>query len=442
MELKWHTEQRKVNDLIAYDKNPRFLTPEQEIDLTNSLKKFDLVEIPAIDLDNTLIAGHQRTTIMYKLGRGDELIDVRVPNRKLTEAEFKEYNIRSNANTGSWDVQLLATEFDVPDLTDWGLDISKMKGFVTEGVDEEKEIPELPELPVVKRGDIFQLGNHTIMCGDAKSSEDIEKLMSGRLAQMVFTDPPYNVRISGLGSKTVFDKKIGKNRKATNGISQIHREFKEASGEMTVVEFTDFLTAICKNLFEFSIDGSIHYICMDWKHINELLTGANNGGLILKQLCVWNKDNGGMGTFYRSKHELIFVFKHGNAKHINNFELGQNGRYRTNVWDYPIVTSFANKDRAESKLHPTVKPLELVSDAIFDCSNRGGLVLDLFLGNGTTLLSSEKTGRICYGTELDEGYCEVIIKRFHNYMVKQDKQTLFRHLNGDLVIEDILKTKA
>jgi hypothetical protein len=162
--LVWHTEKRKVSDLIAFDKNPRFMTPEQELDLTASLNKFSLVEIPAIDLDNTLLAGHQRTTILLKLGRGDEEIDVRVPNRKLTEEEFKEYNIRSNANTGSWNVDMLSTAFDAPSLEEWGLDVTKMKGFVTEGgVDEEKEIPETPKIPIVKRGDIFQLGVHTIM---------------------------------------------------------------------------------------------------------------------------------------------------------------------------------------------------------------------------------------------------------------------------------------
>lgn len=408
------------------------MTPEQELALTASLKKFSLVEIPAIDTDNVLIAGHQRITIMMKLGRGDEEIDVRVFNRKLTDEEFKEYNIRSNANTGSWNVNILAAEFDAPLLEDWGLDVSKMKGFPTEGgVNEENEIPEPPINPVVKRGDIFLLGNHRIMCGDAKSREDITQLMAESKAQMVFIDPPYNVKVNSIVN-------LGKTK---------HREFKEASGEMTVVEFTDFLTTISKNIFEFSIDGSIHYICMDWKHINEVLSGSHQGGLLLKQLCVWVKDNGGMGTFYRSKHELIFVFKKGTAKHINNFELGQSGRYRTNVWEYAGANTFATREKdskgkaigaGDLEMHPTVKPLDMVADAILDCSNRAGLILDLFIGSGTTLIASEKTGRICHAMEMDEAYCEVTIKRYHNYMKQQGKETLFTHLNGDLTIADIL----
>jgi DNA modification methylase len=261
----------------------------------------------------------------------------------------------------------------------------------------------------------------------------VAKVMNGRMAQMVFTDPPYNVKVDSIVN-------LGKTQ---------HREFKEASGEMSVIEFTDFLTAICINLFKFSLEGSIHYICMDWKHIGELLTGANNGGLLLKQLCVWVKDNGGMGTFYRSKHELVFVFKKGTTKHINNFELGQNGRYRTNVWEYAGANTFTNRaktvngkitDVGDLKWHPTVKHLDMVADAVLDCSNRNGLILDLFLGSGTTVIAAEKTGRICSGLELDEGYCEVIIKRFHNYMEQQGKPTAFLHLNGDLSLNDILGT--
>jgi DNA modification methylase len=187
---------------------------------------------------------------------------------------------------------------------------------------------------------------------------------------------------------------------------------------------------------------------MDWKHIGELLAASKRQNYQLKQLCVWSKDNGGMGTFYRSKHELIFVFKCGSGKHINNFELGQNGRYRTNVWEYAGANSFTNREKASNNkaigvgdlaYHPTVKPLALVSDAILDCSNRDGLILDLFLGSGTTLIAAEKTGRICYGMELDEAYIEVVINRYHNYMMQQSKVTEFKHLNGCLELSDILK---
>jgi DNA modification methylase len=432
--LIFHTEKRKVRELIPYEKNPRFLTPEQELQLTTSLKKFSLVEIPAIDLDNTLIAGHQRVMIMMKLGKGEEEIDVRVPNRKLTDEEFKEYNIRSNANTGSWDINVLANEFEAPLLDDWGLDTSKIKGFPTDNtIEEEKEVPTpiYNETSLVKRGDMFQLGNHVFICGDAKDKAVLSSLLKGKKAQMVFSDPPYNVKVDTIVN-------LGKTQ---------HREFKEASGEMTEAEFIDFLTMSLQNLKDNSADGSIHYICMDWKHIYELLTASRSVGFEFKQLCVWNKDNGGMGTFYRSKHELIFVFKNGKAKHINNFELGQNGRYRTNVWDYAGANTFTTREKTTTgktvgvgdlEWHPTVKPLNLVSDAVLDCSNREGLVLDTFLGSGTTLIACERTGRVCYGVELDEAYCEVIIKRFHHFMQQQSKPTPFIHLNGDLTISDIV----
>jgi DNA modification methylase len=433
-ELIFYTELRKVSDLIPYEKNPRFLTPDQELQLTASLKKFSLVEIPAIDLDNVLIAGHQRVMIMMKLGRGEELIDVRVPNRKLSDDEFQEYNIRSNANTGSWDVNILSTEFDIPALADWGLDLSKIKGIVSEGgVDEEKPIPVVSErLPVIKRGDAFMLGSHVFVCGDAKSGIEVSGLMGELKAQMVFTDPPYNVKIDSIVN-------LGKTQ---------HREFKEASGEMSEAEFTNFLSTIIHNLVQYSQKGSIHYICMDWKHIYELLSASKQClDYTLKQLCVWNKDKVGMGTFYRSKHELVFVFKNGKAQHINNFELGQYGRYRTNVWDYAGANTFSNREKTvngkitdvgDLKWHPTVKPLEMVADAILDCSAHDGLILDLFLGSGTTLIAAEKTGRRCYGLELDEAYCEVIIKRYHNYMEQQGKATYFNHMNGSLTLQDIL----
>ncbi|MCI5123146.1 MAG: site-specific DNA-methyltransferase [Candidatus Electrothrix sp. AR5] len=200
-----------------------------------------------------------------------------------------------------------------------------------------------------------------------------------------------------------------------------------ASGEMSEAEFIDFLTQSFQILAEFSKNGSIHYICMDWRHIYEIITAGKTVYDEFKNLCVWNKDNGGMGTFYRSKHELVFVFKHGNAKHINNFCLGETGRYRTNIWDYLAANSFANESREkyqtqsgrfvagqseEIKMHPTAKPVAMVSDAILDCSNEGDVILDTYLGSGTTLISAHKTGRIGYGSEISPAYVDTAIIRF------------------------------
>lgn len=205
-----------------------------------------------------------------------------------------------------------------------------------------------------------------------------------------------------------------------------------ASGEMTESEFIDFLTMVFKNLVAVSKDGSIHYQCMDWKHIYEIMVAGRSAYSEFKQLCVWNKNNGGMGTFYRSKHELIFVFKNGTAKHTNNFNLGQYGRYRSNVWDYDGVNSFSNRERVKKEdgrevsganelleMHPTVKPIQLVADAVLDCSTQGDLILDTFGGSGTTLIACEQTDRRCAMMELDPKYVDTIIRRWQKLTGKQ-----------------------
>lgn len=188
-----------------------------------------------------------------------------------------------------------------------------------------------------------------------------------------------------------------------------------ASGEMNKSRFTRFLEDVIMNLIKYSKNGSIHYICMDWKHVNELST-AGKLYQEFKQLIIWVKDNGGMGTFYRSQHELIFVYKNGKGKHINNFELGQNGRYRTNVWQFAGMNSVGNKERDALEDHPTVKPVKLVADAMYDCSKEGNIILDLFLGSGTTIVAAEQTGRVCFGQEMDEKYCDTIIRRYLRFM--------------------------
>jgi DNA modification methylase len=190
-----------------------------------------------------------------------------------------------------------------------------------------------------------------------------------------------------------------------------------ASGEMSRAEFTDFLSRACTLLARHSVEGSIHFVCMDWRHMGELLAAGGEVYDEFKNVCVWVKDNGGMGSFYRSQHELIFIFKHGRESHRNNFQLGQYGRYRSNVWRYPGVNSFSRSTDEGNllALHPTVKPVALVADAIMDCSARGGVVLDAFLGSGTTIIAAERTGRVCYGIEIDPAYVDTIIRRWHAF---------------------------
>lgn len=249
-------------------------------------------------------------------------------------------------------------------------------------------------------GDIWQLGRHRLICGDSLDPATIDLLMEGSKARMVFTDPPYNVPIDG----------------HVSGLGQVkHREFAMASGEMSRDQFTAFLRSAFQQLVRHSLDGAIHFVCMDWRHMTEMLAASEGVYAELKNLIVWAKDNGGMGTFYRSRHELIFAFKVGTAPHINGFELGQHGRYRTNVWEYRGINTLKSGHQEELALHPTVKPVQMIADAIKDVSARGEVVLDLFGGSGSTLIAAQKTGRIAHLCELDPLYCDRIIARYEAF---------------------------
>lgn len=245
------------------------------------------------------------------------------------------------------------------------------------------------------------MGEHRLLCADSTSARSYDDLLGlgrerGREdVDLVFTDPPYNVPIAGHVSG------LGK---------MAHREFAMASGEMSEAEFTTFLHTIFAECARVSSDGSIHFVCMDWRHMSEVLGAAQGVYSGLKNLCVWNKDNAGMGSLYRSKHELVFVFKKGEEPHVNNVNLGAAGRYRTNVWDYPGVNSFSGRDDLD--MHPTVKPVSLVADAIRDCSHRGGIVLDPFGGSGTTLIAAERTKRKARLIEIDPHYCDTTVRRW------------------------------
>jgi DNA modification methylase len=314
----------------------------------------------------------------------------------------------------TWDDRLLAQQ--LKDLSLLGLDFSlELTGFQMPEIDlriaslddppEATEdpadvLPELPASPPVSQvGDIWQLHRHRLLCGSALDAAGFAALMGGERAAMAFTDPPYNVPIDGHAS----------------GLGAIHhRPFPMASGEMDRSEFTAFLGQALRNLAAFSVDGSLHYICMDWRHVEELLAAGRDVYAELKNLSVWVKDNGGMGSLYRSQHELVFVFKHGRNGHRNNVQLGAFGRNRSNVWNYPGANSFSRCGEEGNllTLHPTVKPVAMVADAILDCSARGDIVIDAFLGSGTTLIAAERTGRRCCGMELDPAYVDTIIRRW------------------------------
>lgn len=407
--------------LIAYARNPR--KNDSVVDqMVSCIKEFGF-RIPIVaKSDGTVVDGHLRLKAAKKLGLKEVPI---VIADDLSEAQIKAFRLVANqsANLAEWDDELLKLELE--DLKDadfdlelTGFDLNEIEQYlrnddIQEDGFEEESIEEVQEI-ITKPGDLWILGNHRLLCGDSRNSSDVQKLMNGNLADMVFTDPPYNVQVSKISGK---------------GTTK-HAEFVMASGEMSEDEFIHFLEEIFSNLIEFTKNGSIHYICMDWKHIYEIISAGRKKYSEFKQLCVWNKGKGGMGAFYRSQHELIFVFKNGEAKHTNNFGLGQFGRTRTNVWDYAGMNNFAEKDRAELiKMHPTVKPVRLVADAILDCSNHGEIILDLFGGSGTTLIACEETDRKCCMMELDPKYCDVIIKRWQravasNKLLREEKQVI------------------
>lgn len=390
--------------------NPRTHTPRQIKQIAASITEFGFINPVLIDGADEIVAGHARVTAASSLGMTD-IPTVRVDH--LSPAQIRAYVIADNrlAEIAGWDRELLALELQELsvqpnfDVTITGFEMAEIDLLVSEASDRETDeadvVPEIDRAtPAVTRpGDCWQIGDHFLLCADALKAESYLKLLSGKRAQMVFTDPPYNVRIarnvSGLGKAQ-------------------HREFAMASGEMTQREFTAFLRQAFTRLVEFSIDGSIHFVCMDWRHIREMAEAAEDAYTELKNICVWSKSNAGMGSLYRSAHEFVFVYKNGRAKHINNVELGRFGRSRTNVWQYAGMSSFG-KDRETSLAgHPTPKPLALVSDAILDCSKRGSVILDAFAGSGTTLLAAEKTGRRGYGIELDPHYADLIIRRFND----------------------------
>ena len=355
-----------------------------------------------------VVTGHGRLLAAKKLGMAA------VPTvclAHMTEAEIRAYHLADNrlAELSDWDPELLALELGELSALDLGFDL-ELIGWDTAEIEQLIVLPDAPEeddaedcppLPAViavsQLGDLWTLGSHCLLCDDSTALASVQTLLGGELAQMVFTDPPYNVPIQGHVSGL--------------GVHQ-HREFAMASGEMTPAQFTTFLTTLFGNMATVSADDAFHFICMDWRYTAEVLTAGQEAYSELKNLCGWNKNNGGMGTFYRSKHELVFVFKAGTAPHINNFGLGETGRYRTNVWDYAGANSFRRGRDEELAMHPTVKPVALVMDAIKDCSRRHGIVLDVFGGSGTTLVAAERTGRRGYLVEIDPLYVDVTIRRW------------------------------
>lgn len=415
-------EKVKIADLKPYPKNARTHSPKQIRQIAKSIKEFGFTNPVLIDKDNCILAGHGRVEAAKLAGLTE--VPAVVINH-LTPAQKKAYILADNrlAELSGWDKNILKVELEeLQRIEDGDFDLT-LTGFDTPEIDVLLAPPDAPasenagflekSIPArVKSGDLWQLGAHKLLCADSNQSASFNQLLGEEKANLIVTDPPYNVKISGHVRS-----------------SEKYREFAMASGEMSQSEFSQFLKGVFTLLAEYSIPGSLHYAFMDWRHMGEILSAGMSAYTALKNVCVWNKLSGGMGSLYRSQHELVFVFKNGDAPHTNNIELGVHGRYRTNVWDYPGIFIKNKVNKANINLHPTVKPVGLLADILLDASPRKGIVLDPFGGSGSTLLAAERTGRQARIIEIDPHYCDVILFRYEQQTGKKALRVEESHEN-------------
>ena len=422
-------EEMLVTSLKRAPRNARLHSKAQVKQIVASFREFGIIAPIIVDEANIILAGHGRHEAANAAGV-TTLPVVRVTG--LSEGQKRAYRIADNgiAEQAGWDFAILADELKILSGPEFNFDVT-VTGFETGAIDvmiagqtpaEVKDEADYQaaidsDRPIVsKPGEIWKLGDHRLMCGDALQIKHLERLLEAKPADMVFADPPYNIPIDrfvcGRGSVS-------------------HGEFAMASGEMSSKQFRVFIFKMTTNLVEATRDGSIHFLCMDWRHIRDLLEAGHKSYGEPLAICIWNKTNGGMGSLYRSKHEFVVVFKHGDAPHINNIALGKYGRNRTNVWDYAGVNSFG-EERDNLVIHPTVKPVKMVEDAILDCSNRGDAVLDAFCGSGTTLIAAERAGRRGFGLEIEPKYIDATLRRFRAITgeepVRLEDGTLFKNL--------------
>jgi DNA modification methylase len=401
---------RPIEALRPYERNARTHSKKQIHQIAASIQEFGFNNPVIIDDLDTIIAGHGRVEAARLLGR-TEVPTIRIDH--LTPNQIRAYILADNkiAQNAGWDEEILKIELQHLTTVELPFDV-EITGFPTAEIDlvidgqskKSKENPadRLPEegdneLTITRRGDLWLLGDHKVLCGDTRDPASFARQMEEERARLVFSDPPYNVKIDG----------------HVCGLGPVkHEEFACASGEMNEEEFVAFLATAFRNQAEVSLNGAIHYQCMDWRHMGEMLKAGHAVYSELKNLCVWTKDNGGMGSFYRSQHELVFVWKVGSEPHLNTVELGKHGRYRTNVWSYAGVNTLRKGRMAELAMHPTVKPVAMIMDAIKDSSKRGDIVLDGFGGSGSTLIAAEKTKRKARLVEYEPRYVDVTVKRW------------------------------
>ncbi len=402
-DLTWHTEKRKVCDLLPWAPNPRMMTDKQAEDLRASIEGFNLVSIPAINIDNTIISGHQRMKVMALLGRGQEEIDVRVPNRTLTPEEVAELNLRENKNQGQFDFDLLAN-LDEELLLNVGFAPNELDNiFELNLVNQDPdETPAAPDQATAKLGDIYILGKHRVMCGDSTILGNVEALLRENDAilqpDMLFTDPPYNVDYAGEGKNT------------SEGIK---------NDNLSKEDFDVFINKVFENVYKVMRGGAVFYICSGWSSyptFNEqlILNGFYRAGVI-----IWVKNNAAMGfNDFRYKHEWILVGKKKEVRIkavsiLYGWKKGSAHYFRStrdeyDVWEVP-------REHIGEYKHPTQKPVWLIEKALANSSQRGQIVLDLFGGSGSTLVACERLNRRAFLMEYDPKYVDVIIARWEKY---------------------------
>ena len=398
--------------LRPHPRNVRTHSKKQIKQIAHSIREFGFTAPIICDEAGFVLCGHGRLLAANELGL--ETLPV-VMVSGLDDARKRALMLADNkiAENAGWDRKALAFELQTLaiELPEFNLDLS-ITGFElgeivaimddqgTEKADPLDAFAAPPEFPTTRPGDLWLAGEHRLLCGDARLSHEVERLMAGQKAGMVFIDPPYNVPIAG----------------HVQGRGKVqHPEFDFASGEMSSDEFIAFLTQAFAPLAAASADGSIHYVCMDWRHVLELITAGKVVYGDALNMIVWNKTSPGQGSFYRSQHELIFVFKNGSGPHLNGVAQGKFGRNRSNVWTYPGATGFRKDRGKELAWHPTVKPVAMVADAMRDCSMPNAIALDTFLGSGTTLMAAERIGRRSYAMEFAPRYVDVAIKRWQEY---------------------------
>ena len=398
-----------ISELKADPRNPREHSRAQIRAIARSMDAFGFNAPILIDKQKQIIAGHGRFEAAKLNGYA------RVPVislEHLSEAQAKAYMLADNKLTdrSSWDdaalalhlkeLSELALDFEIEDI---GFELPEIDFRLqslaaTEDADAADEFDVLAGASVSRSGDLWLLGNHRIYCGNALDPAAYDTLLGDAKAAAVFADPPYNVKIDGhAGGSGAFK----------------HREFQMAAGEMSEEQFARFLTQTLELAISHALPGALIYACMDWRHMGKMLAAGRATDCDLLNLCIWVKSNGGMGSLYRSRHELVFVFRNGKDRHRNNVQLGRFGRNRTNVWNYAGANSFARKGRKRAlELHPTAKPVALVADALLDSTKRSDIVLDPYLGSGTTILAAERSGRNGYGIEIDPIYVDTAIARW------------------------------